>query len=122
VVDKGKLEIIHLLLEHGAELDKFDCQGDTPLYLALGGQSYRIKGPPEPVIVKSLLKAGADPWKFKTRGGSNSQSRRRGRPVKSYLYPLYSLIRTAFRTCDKTISKLFLPYIKTIEDANQALN
>ncbi|KAF9771701.1 hypothetical protein IL306_010652 [Fusarium sp. DS 682] len=121
VVDKGKLEIIHLLLEHGAELDKFDCQGDTPLHLALGGQSYRIKGPPEPVIVESLLKAGADPWKFKTRGGSNRQSRRRGRPVKSYPYPSYSPIRTAFRTCDETISKLFLPYVKTTEDANQAL-
>ncbi|KAF4456329.1 hypothetical protein F53441_1488 [Fusarium austroafricanum] len=114
-VHKGKLEIIQLLLKHGAELDQHNYQGDTPLDLALGSQIHGRKVPPQPVIVENLLKAGADPWKI--RGRSKRRSHVSMRPDEPY-----TPTRTAFSTCDETIAKLFIPYIETTDAANKALS
>ncbi|KAF5645310.1 ankyrin repeat-containing protein [Fusarium sp. NRRL 25303] len=106
-VKYGDLGIVRLLIKHGADLDEHDSRGCTPLHRAVIGGS-RTKGGMRTVIVKSLLEAGADPWK--TQEDSNGVSRMR--------LP----IQEAFLVDDKTVAELFISYIKTQRQANKALS
>lgn len=53
VSEQGRVEIIQLLINHGAIIDYQDFDGDTPLHQACLGK--------EPEAVKLLLSAGANP-------------------------------------------------------------
>ncbi|PNP86364.1 hypothetical protein FNYG_00317 [Fusarium nygamai] len=106
-VDDGNLDIVRLLIKHGAELDEQDNRGCTPLHRALMGGS-RKKGDLRTIIIESLLKAGADPWK------KQDESKRS--------YGIRLPIHEAFLVDDKAIAELFIPHIKTQTQANKALS
>jgi cytohesin len=53
----GRLEMVRLLLEHGAEVDSRDSHRDTTLLAVIRRWSERR----EPAVVRVLLEAGADP-------------------------------------------------------------
>lgn len=106
-VDDGNLDIVRLLVRHGAELDEHDSRGCTPLHRALSGGS-RTKGNLRSAIIDCLLEAGADPWK------TQEDSKRAPR--------LRLPIREAFLVDDRTVPQLFLPSIKTQKQANKALS
>ncbi|KAF4957104.1 hypothetical protein FGADI_3323 [Fusarium gaditjirri] len=116
-VEDGSLDIIRSLIKHGAELDEHNRQGCTPLHKALGvcipphkalWGGARTKGYPCAAIVESLLEAGADPW-------NTQEESERG-------CTMASPIQEVFRKCDKTVAKLFLPYIKTQKEAKMAMD
>ncbi|KAG4274481.1 hypothetical protein FPRO04_09439 [Fusarium proliferatum] len=106
-VDDGNLDIVRLLVRHGAKLDEHDSRGCTPLHRALSGGA-RTKGNLRSAIVDCLLEAGADPWK--TQEDSKKAPR------------LRLPIQEAFVVDDRTVPQLFLPSIKTQKQANKALS
>ncbi|SCV27628.1 uncharacterized protein FFB14_01645 [Fusarium fujikuroi] len=106
-VNDGNLDIVRLLVRHGAELDEHDSRGCTPLHRALSGGA-RTKGNLRSAIVDCLLEAGADPWK--TQEDSKKAPR------------LRLPIQEAFLVDDRTVPQLFLPSIKTQKQANKALS
>ncbi|KAF5599081.1 ankyrin [Fusarium pseudoanthophilum] len=106
-VDDRNLGLVRLLIKHGAELDEHDNRGYTPLRRALMGGS-RKKGDLRTTIIKSLLDAGADPWK------KQDESKRS--------YGMRLPIQEAFLVDDQAITELFIPHIKTQSQADKALS
>ncbi|KAF4439612.1 ankyrin [Fusarium acutatum] len=108
-VDDGNLEIVRLLIKHGAELDEHASRGCTLLHRALR-RGHGTKGELHTLIIESLLKAGADPWEEQEESTSVSYTN------------TTSPLQEAFLADDKTVAALFLPYIKTQGQANKALS
>ncbi|UKJ88157.2 hypothetical protein MACJ_000600 [Theileria orientalis] len=51
--DRGNVDMVKCLIEHGANVNSVDDNGDTPLHVAIESQ--------EDEVVKYLVEAGADP-------------------------------------------------------------
>ncbi|KAF4997385.1 hypothetical protein FDECE_12093 [Fusarium decemcellulare] len=117
-VVKGNGEIVRLLIKHGAKLDHYNSEGKTPLHLALGYTYRQIRRHRQiqrhSAAVELLLKAGADPWRKLGENKKIYDNTVGGRDP-------YPPIHKAFSTCDETITKLFLPHIKTEAVAQKAL-
>jgi ankyrin repeat protein len=62
-VQENHIDVVRILLDHGATVDVKDCYGNTPLMRALDScyAAMAMDMPDPGAIIKMLLRAGADP-------------------------------------------------------------
>lgn len=100
---EGDVELVRLLLEHGADTKTYDHDGYSALHLAVQRSRH--------TAVQVLLEAGADPFLAK------GQTRRMSRAKAKTMTPAYFALNCG----DMEMVSLFMPYFKTQEQANKAL-